>query len=158
MKVYIGLDTALVTGIALWYPTENLALVTDIKGNPLEQFHWIYHLIPSGELCLVLEKMVHFRNAKTTRSLLERYGFLKYSFLDRDFRVEEVHPGLARKFIGAKSKEDVKRYFWNREIACGVQPLSEHQADALTVALYQSHLEGCEIYYPELTLRKMKER
>lgn len=142
MTLYVGLDTATVTGVAFWNPRMQVAAVVEFKGSPVEQLHSILGELPykKADVVFVLEKLYNFRNAKTTRSLLERYGYLKYTLIERGFRVEEVHPRMARNFLKVATKEDVFRYFI--PFYRGNLYLSSNHTDALAVALYQADCDG----------------
>ena len=83
--IYIGLDIATVTGIAVYKTTFNKAEVIQYRGSPLSLMSFIRDkVLDLGyyKPIFVLEEPLHFRNAIVTRSLLTRYGFIKYSFMD----------------------------------------------------------------------------
>lgn len=144
MIIYCGLDIAKTTGLAVWYPEKHFALVTHVKGTPIVQLKCILAAIPKelfGEVLepvFVLEKIFHFRNANTTRSLLERYGYMKHSLLDRAARVEEAHPLAARRLLKARSKGQVLRMLQAYSGEC----MTQDGADALAVAIFQAHKDG----------------
>lgn len=142
MKYYMGLDTATTTGIALWIPGEQRALVSEITGDPNEQFDYIV-----GDACpdddenvaFVMEQMHYFRNAKTIRSLVERYGYLKYSLLGLGYPVYEVAPSVARHHLGVKSKKETHSLFLPHFDG---EKFTSNHSDALAVALKQACDDG----------------
>lgn len=144
-KVYLGLDTAIISGIAVWYPLTFKAYVVQVKGTPPETFGYLCQkvmpLIVKEQPTVVMEKLTHFRNADTTRSLLERYGFIKYSLMCnyQGLRIEEPTTSLARGNLKVKDKEDVfkllSQYYQGAYF-------TDNHADALSVAIYQSVNDG----------------
>lgn len=140
-KVYVGLDTATITGVAIWMPKTHRALVSQVKGTPIEQLIYIKEQLEAirGEVVVVMEQMHYFRNAKTIRSLVERYGYLKYTLLEAGYRVEEVAPRVARSHFGAAGKEEMFRLFM--PYFDGTALTSNH-TDALAVALKQACDDG----------------
>lgn len=140
MTIYVGLDTATTTGLAVWFPTLQKALVSQCKGTPLKQLKHIqgYVFFPTPEVVIAMESIHNFRNANVTRSLLERYGFLKYSLLAEGFRVEEIPPKMARRSLGVNSKREAYEYL---STFC-TGKLTDNHTDALAIALYQALAEG----------------
>lgn len=152
---YIGLDTATLMGVAVWNPDRHIAVVTQNKGTPIEQLYFInqnvFGLMEETADCeFVMEVLHNFRNAVTTRSLLERYGFLKWSLKAVQFEVEEVSPDMARSFLGTKEKEDTFRYFTKYFDG---SMLTNNHTDALAVAIYQSTLDGYKFAPNRLKVR-----
>lgn len=143
-EIYIGLDTATTTGISLYIPKDNLSVVTLKKGNPIEQLDYILDRIngdfPKVGYTFVLERQHYFRNAKSIRSLVERYGYLKHSLLREGYRVEEVSPDAARKTLGVKGKQGAFDYLFDFYEGCN---LTDDHTDALAVALHQAKEDGC---------------
>lgn len=157
---FIGLDTALVTGIALYNSEMNYAGVMQRKGTPVEQLATIIavisHLrlgwVDSSQIVLVMEKLHNFRNAVSTRSLLERYGYLKNSLLERGYQVQEVSPKEARSFLGVGGKEETFHLLKTR--FQGTLFSSDH-ADALAIALYQASVQECHPDVDTLEIRNL---
>jgi Holliday junction resolvasome RuvABC endonuclease subunit len=122
-----------------------------VQGSPIEQgiVAFAKGINPSYATTYVLERLHTFRNANTTRSLLERYGYLKYLLQSGGYRVEEVSPRMARKHLGLVEKEEVYEYF--KKLYTGLR-LTSHMTDALAVALYQADRDGYEFRPGELLL------
>lgn len=89
----VGLDLATTSGIALYDDDE--VKVTTYKGTPIELLTKIESYLKPGSLC-VIEEHKHFRNAKTTRSLLERNGFIFWSLVAKGYEVQKLFPGKGR--------------------------------------------------------------
>lgn len=109
MLNYVGLDIATRTGIA-WYETGSGVIKTHVvKGTPIDQWDFICELLSNldAKVEVVLEKPVYFRNAVTARSLIERYGYLKWQLMADYVPIIEVVPTQVRRFIGAKTKQGV---------------------------------------------------
>lgn len=144
-RIYIGLDVAETLGIAVYKPP-HFALVTSIKGIPPVQYELVRRIITgnsarSGLLSpiIVFELPNHFRNGKGTRTLLGRYGYLRWSLVDEMLDIHEVNLNSARAFLKCKSKEEVLDFFlpWYTG-SC----LTDDHTDALAVAMYQAHKDG----------------
>lgn len=90
----VGLDIATSSGIAL-YDGEKIC-VTTFKGTPVELVDYIESIIPQNST-VIIERHVHFLNANTTRSLLERLGYVKYSLIKNGHAVSDLFPGKGRK-------------------------------------------------------------
>src|SRR5687767_8973013 len=141
---YIGLDTATVMEVAVWCPDTHIATVVQNKGTPVEQLFFINqyvfgYLEDGADNEFVMEKQHYFRNADTIRSLMERYGSLKWTLQSIGFTVNEISPDIARKFLGTKEKEDTFALF--TKYFTGSMMTNNH-SDALAVAIYQSTLDG----------------
>lgn len=160
---YMGLDTATTTGIAIYNTDNNIALVTLKKGSPIEQFIYIDVIVKTmfkfgrghidfTQIKFVFEELHNFRNAKTTRSLCERYGFLKYSLLKNSCQVSEIPPKMARSLLGLAGKKETFDFFSARYV--GSMFSSDH-ADALAVALCQAHVDGFAIDLDTLRIRTL---
>lgn len=101
-EMLIGLDLATVSGVALaWSPNE-CVYVASIKGDPIVQLDQIRDMIieyrRGGEnVNVIIEQHVHFRAAKTTRSLIERIGYTRYSLYNDGHNVNVIWPYKSRK-------------------------------------------------------------
>lgn len=143
-KVYVGLDTATVSGIAMWSPILHVGLVLQTKGTPTELLLCISELVLSKlneniEPIFVLERQHNFLNANTARSLLERLGYIKYSLLSIGYTVHEAGTAEVRSFLKCKTKEETFRFF--HPIYRG-NALTDNHTDALALALYQADQDG----------------
>jgi hypothetical protein len=138
--IYIGLDVATVTGISIYQPVWGQAKVTQFRGEPLQLFGFIKEYVLDPYLyytkVFVMELPNHFRNAATTRNLLERYGFIKYTLIDYGQNPVEVNLNSVRSYFRTKNKEEVKRYF--KPHYKGKKAFTDNHSDALAVAIYQS--------------------
>lgn len=142
-RIYCGLDVATRLGIAVWNPLENVAHVTMVKGEPIEQVVRILEVAgrdaeKGTQLVFVMEVLPSFQNGKTTRSLLERYGYIKYTLMGTGFPVQEVHLSSVRRSLGVTDKMGVFNHFLPKYT--GEHLLTDH-TDALAVAVYQSVLD-----------------
>lgn len=140
--VYLGLDVAQTTGIA--YYSGDSAKVTDVKGYPYNQFKLIARLIRKRleydeEVVVVMEQPVHFQNAKTTRDLLQRYGYLKWSLLHTGCKVLEVNLNSVRSFLKCRTKQSVFELMLDFYVG---SRLTDDMTDALACCLYQAHIDG----------------
>jgi hypothetical protein len=152
-NVYVGLDTAKVMGAAIWFPRQQKAWVEECKGSPLAQWKFIQDLlypVPEEDVVFVFEKQHNFYNAKTTRSLLERYGFLKFSILGSTrCQVREVSPKVARAYLETSTKKETFRRFIPYFAG---DYLTDNHTDALAVAIYESHTDGLELNWSKLSV------
>ncbi len=156
-RAYIGLDTAAKLGYAAWRPEDNLAQVALFKGEPIEQ---VVEILDSTRLLFkeeelldvvfVMEMIHSFQNAVTTRSLLERYGYIKHTLRSTGFPVVEVSPSPVRHFLGAAGKREVydllKPYYKGER-------LRDDHTDALACALFRSNLDGYEFKLDDLVIQ-----
>ena len=142
--IYIGIDIATVTGIAIYNPIDNISYVIQYKGDPIQLFGFITHnlLIMESPLypIYVLELPTHFRNATTTRNLLERYGFIKYSLMNYNHLPVEVNLNSVRAYFSCKTKANVKSLFLPKYQ--GNKKFTDNHSDALACAIYQSVKDG----------------
>lgn len=152
---YIGLDPAERTGICLWNPVTHDAIVDVAKGGPLQQLNFLTNLMrglpTEGRYIFCYEELHHMRNAHTTKLLSERTGYLKYTLLQRGYRVEAVQTNSARAWLGVKDKEGVRKAMQKR---CNGFNISDDEADAALVAIYQSHLDGIMANYYGAVIKK----
>lgn len=156
VPIYVGMDCAIVGGVAFYDPNLQAAVVTEIKGDPLEQLKRVNDLNTMlrawkvREKVFVFEMLVHFRNAVTVRSLLERVGFLRWNLIGVGFRTTEVDPNKARRYLGTGNKENTLNFF--APMFKG-SFLTNNHTDALAVALFQSHEDG---YTPDFNTLKVE--
>lgn len=152
-KFYLGLDTATVTGIAVLLPGYRAA-VASVKGNPIQQLGVIGPLIIAlmkdfPQINISMEKQHNFFNADTARSLVERYGFIKWTLTGSGFVVNEVSPKPARKLLEVNSKEECFRKFCN--YYKGTALTSDH-TDALALCIFSAHQEGYPMDWKRLVI------
>lgn len=152
---YIGLDVATMAGIAKWIPEINVAVVDEMKGTPNHQLQYIINsVLPPKEMAVetifVLEKPFHFQNANTTRSLLERYGFIKYSLLGFGYQVREPNLNSARAWLGVRDKQGVFDHYVPH-LNSGRMLTSNH-TDALLVAMYEAQQDGFTVEWSSLQI------
>lgn len=154
---YIGLDPAEKTGVCLWNPLTHEAIVDVAKGGPLQQLTYLTNMMrclpTEGRYVWCYEELHHMRNAHTTKLLSERIGYLKYTLLHRGYRVEAVQTNSARAWLGVKDKEGVRKAMQKR---CDQFNISEDEADAALVAIYQSHLDGILVNYYGAVIKQKK--
>lgn len=141
-KLYIGLDVAQTVGIAIY--DGDWAKVTAVSGYPYTQFNLISRLAQKYLrddyiVTFVMEQPVHFQNAKTTRDLLGRYGYLFWSLINANHDVLEVNLNSVRAFLKCKTKRAV----FDLMLPCysGLS-FTDDKSDALACCLYQAHKEG----------------
>lgn len=151
MNIYVGLDMATVTGIAIYIPKEPIAIVHQYKGNPIEQLNTIkkllniymttnnYKTISNYPYTFVIEELKTFRNAHTTRLLLEMTGYIRYSLVSLGYRVLEVAPSIVRSYLDTKTKQGTLDFFLPRYTGSN---LTNNHTDALALAIYQAHADG----------------
>lgn len=161
--IYLGIDIAALCGVAVYIPEKNRALVFETKGTPvqqLEEINWIVQNCTKDAqvVYVVFEKQYYFRNANTTRDLLERYGFLKWSLMACGFDIWEVGPSTARAFLGIpynpKTASLSKRRTFDllRQHYASTAPFTTNHSDALAVAMKQAFDNGhlYELKFPEI--------
>lgn len=153
-QLYVGMDLATTAGVAVYIPITNQAIVFSAKAEPIDQFKRMLTSIQSIsdhlrngvdmrlDFLYCLERVHHFRNAKTSRSLIERYGFVKYALLMGEAKVVEVNLNSCRSWLKVKTKEENFMYYM--PYYRGSMFTSDH-ADALTCALYQASNDGVAI-------------
>lgn len=103
----LALDIAKSCGIAAYH--NGKVFVSVVIGDPIYQALKILALIERGvKPTIIAEDLFKFRNPKTTRSLLRRAGGIEAILLLESHKIEYVHHGPARRYIGAKSKLEVE--------------------------------------------------
>ena len=131
--VFVGLDLATIAGMAMISEDLKDCWVYEFKGNPYEQFFQIQNIICNQPAIWGIEELHIFRNAKTVRSLAERSGFIKWMLKGvLKEKVMMVQVSKARKYIGAKNKEQAREL-----MQCLVQgngKLTDNHSDAILVA------------------------
>lgn len=93
----VGLDIAKTSGIAI-LDKNGLVSVFKFTGDPIELLGYIKSKIESNST-VIIERHVHFRNAKTTRSLISRLGFIEWSLRSENHVVSDIFPGKGRKVL-----------------------------------------------------------
>lgn len=131
---FVGLDLATTAGVAFLSEDLSSCRVYEIKGNPFEQFYQIQQMISDDPAVWGIEELHIFRNAKTVRSLAERSGFIKWMLKGvLKEKVMMVQVSRARKFIGAKSKEDARDMM--QLLVKGNDQITDNHSDAVLVAM-----------------------
>lgn len=101
MKKYIiALDLANTSGVAIYDTVLKSVTINTIKGNPLEQMtklDAIMCFFLPEETLIIIEEHVYFKFVIAARSLMERIGFIKWSFVKQGFEVVQFFPYKARK-------------------------------------------------------------
>jgi Holliday junction resolvasome RuvABC endonuclease subunit len=147
--IYIGLDTATTMGVAVFAPNTHKVYVAESKGSPLQQMRFISEkVLPGlslGHTYIALEQLHNMRNAVTVRSFMERYGYIKWTLAERDWKVFDIPPQVARASLGCTTKMDVFDYFLP---AYKGSKLTHNHTDALALALYIAK-EGWAEFHPE---------
>lgn len=149
VEMFIGLDIAQTMGVAVVTSDSPTILLAEVKGEPPEQEAVLAYLVSryksSYRQHFILEMPSHFRNAKTTRSLIERYGYLKYTLVTYDMDVNEFSPPVIRSALGLPNrKRDVLQYF--REMfPAYAQFLTDNHTDALATAIAGAMYMGEEL-------------
>ena len=98
----IGLDLATRSGIAV-LDGETITVSTH-KGTPIELLSKIESII-RGERVekVIIERHVHFLNAKTTRSLIGRIGYIEWSLRKNGHDVIDLFPKKRKELIASYS-------------------------------------------------------
>lgn len=156
--IYIGLDIATTTGISIYSPENNRAKVHQYTGTPNQLWTFIhgevlhrYQFYPVKNF--VLEIPLHFRNAKTVRSLNQRYGYIRYSLQDYGHLASEMNLREVRGYFLAKNKEEMREYF--KPMYRGKKAFTDNHSDALAVAIYKAVLHGYEFYPVTFQIEEM---
>ncbi len=132
--LFIGLDLATTTGMAILSEDLKTCWVYELKGNPYEQFYQIQLMVANDPAVWGIEELHIFRNAKTVRSLAERSGFIKWMLKGvLKEKVMMVQVSRARKFVGAKNKEHARELM--QCLVSGGGTLTDNHSDAILVAL-----------------------
>ena len=130
-RMIVALDVATSMGVCYFRIQDNKFYCTTYKGTPIEQLRTLLDVLGDDVYnCLVIiEQLNDFMNANTTRSLLERIGYIKNSLLRVGAEIKMVNAMSVRKYLGVKGKEGVKELF-------SKYGLDSDQSDALAVMLY----------------------
>lgn len=153
---YIGLDLATVSGIALYNPNNPEATVLEKKGDPVYLWNFLWGFTDGfrymgDPYTVVIEEIHDFRNAKTTRSLLERTGYIKYQFISLGVEVIMAGPSEVRSFFNVKGKQALFDYM--REHVHESTPyFTSNHSDALALAIYGA--KGSCLDVPEIRVYK----
>jgi hypothetical protein len=132
--VFVGLDLAKTAGMAILSEDLKRCVVYELKGTPYEQFYQIQNMIADDPAVWGIEELHIFRNAKTVRSLAERVGFIKWMLKGvLKEKVIMVTATSARKYVGAKSKEQARELMQCLVVDGG--RLTDNHSDAVLVAL-----------------------
>lgn len=104
---YLAIDQATTSGIA--WKVGNSIYCTEFVGTPNELFDFANNLrIITNSDTILLEKFHSLRNIKVVTSLMERTGYLVYSFAELGVNVEKVDTNSARKLLGFKKHKNIK--------------------------------------------------
>ena len=131
-KLIVALDIAEKMGVVYHWVDSGVYNCTTYTGTPIRQMEMLEDVL--GEdvkgAVVVYEQLNTFVNANTTRSLLQRAGFLKNSLLRLGAGgAEPVNAIAARKFLGLKDKKAVGEFF-------GRWKLNQDEADAMAILLF----------------------
>jgi len=127
----VALDVATSMGVCYFRIQDNKFYCTTYKGTPIEQLRTLFDVLGDdvNECLVIIEQLNDFMNANTTRSLLERIGYIKNSLLRVGAEIKMVNAMSVRKYLGVKGKEGVRELFSEYN-------LDSDQSDALAVMLY----------------------
>ena len=149
-KLYVGIDTAKVMGLAWYDRVRHEATVVEVTGTPIEQFVSL-EMIELQEDDIVtfgFERLHVFVNAATIRNMSERLGFLKWALITSGHTPKEVGPGEARALWSVKGKANAPTLL---DPFAKQATLTTNHADALLVALFLAHRDD-----PTLVLYGLK--
>ena len=132
-KLYVGIDTAVVMGLAVYNSKAHTATVVEIVGTPIEQLTSINTFGVQQDDVIGFERLHVFVNAATIRNMSERLGFLKWALIMNGYQPKEVGPSEARALWSVKGKEGAQALL--DPFAAPVRLTTNH-ADALLVALF----------------------
>jgi len=138
---YIGLDLAIVSGICVLDAERKEAFLFQHKGSPIELLSFLITFILDGTTAqkVGIEELHQFRNATTTRSLLQRSGFIRYTLESYGIDTKEIHMESVLSMLQLKSKKELFDY-----ILLGTKSLlslTSNHTDALGIALYMYYLD-----------------
>lgn len=130
-RMIVALDVATSMGVCYFRIQDSKFYCTTYKGTPIEQLRTLFDVLGDdvNECLVIIEQLNDFMNANTTRSLLERIGYIKNSLLRVGAEIKMVNAMSVRKYLGVKGKEGVKELF-------SKYGLDSDQSDALAVMLY----------------------
>lgn len=137
---YIGLDLAIVSGICVIDTDTNTIDLFQHKGTPIELLDWLFAFIIENEeegvdsQKMGIEELHQFRNANTTRSLLQRSGYIFYTLSGYKFTVEMVNMESVLPVLKCKNKKELFEYAL--AITKHSIPITSNHSDALGIALY----------------------
>lgn len=138
----LGLDLATVSGLAIFDISTLEVAAYEVTGNPFEQFKLMAENIENLTIsCVGIEMVMSFNNAKTTRSLLERYGYFKWTLKSLEIPIHEIHPKSARKQFGATTKLNALLLV-NKRLKTARCATSYNHSDAVLVALAAARKHG----------------
>jgi hypothetical protein len=134
MKQIVALDIAKTMGVCFHKHPDGNFYCTAYSGTPQEQLEMLLDVLGDDvkNTLFFIEELNSFVNAKTTRSLLHRVGFIKLTLEKLGAKVEMVNAMAARKFLGAKNKKDVGNIFQ----ALDFPKMTDDEADALAIMLF----------------------
>lgn len=149
-KLYIGLDTAKVMGLAWYDKVTHTASVVEVTGTPIEQLASLDTIgIQDDDIVTFgFERLHVFVNAATIRNMSERLGFLKWALIAGEYQPKEVGPGEARALWNVKGKAGAPILL---DPFARPMMLTTNHADALLVALFLAHQDD-----PTLVLYGLK--
>jgi len=149
-KLYVGLDTAKVMGLAWYDRVTHSATVVEVTGTPLEQFASLEVVAIQDDdiVTFGFERLHVFVNAATIRNMSERLGFLKWALIALENDIREVGPGEARALWNVKGKVGAPLLL---DPFAKPMMLTTNHADALLVALFIAHQDD-----PTLVLYGLK--
>lgn len=141
----IALDLAKKAGFA-WNQADHVYVATHV-GPPIEQMFKVIQLLYNGYTKpILIEELMKFRNAKTTRSLLKRIGAVETYLELFGHDVEYINLRTVRKDLEVKSKEQVCQKL---SIQAGFT-LTLDEADAAALLIWRGKLS-----LPHLTFERV---
>lgn len=147
----IALDLAKKAGYA-WNQADHV-YVSSFVGSPIEQMYQVIQLLYNGYTKpILIEELMKFRNAKTTRSLLRRIGAIE-AYLDLfGHEVEFVNLRTVRADIEAKNKEEVQTIL-SRQAGF---TLTMDEADAAALLIWRGKLAIPALTFERITWENSK--
>lgn len=134
MKKIVALDIAKRMGVIFYNHPDGVMFCTTYEGAPDEQLQMLLDVLGDevSDCLFLIEELNTFVNAKTTRSLLHRVGYIKLTLEKLGAEVKMLNAMSVRKYIGAKNKADVRKVFYS----LGLPEMSEDEADALAILCF----------------------
>ena len=167
--IYIGLDLAKTTGIAVLFPEQKKiysyeimpSVVTNNYNDGIislyEQINQLLTNFPQQPI-IVIEKFVYFAKSRQTQlQLAKLYGFVSISLYAKGYSIIELMPLQARKQAGFVKEKNNKKFVQVFFSELFKKKLTNNETDAITLciasAIQDNNLTIESI--PELTLKEI---
>lgn len=166
--IYIGLDLAKTTGIAVLFPEQKKiysyeimpSAVTNYNDGIISLYEQINQLLINfpQQPTIVIEKFVYFAKSRQTQlQLAKLYGFVSISLYAKGYSIIESMPLQARKQAGFTKEKNNKKFVQAYFSDLFQKKLTNNETDAITLCVASAINDG-KLLLDDVAILNLRDR